>query len=578
MATYTGTGKKNSDYVGTLTVTEYSQDIEANNTTLRFSLIMENNNYNYYTTGWTTTAYISVNGSVIKSVPASALSSGMSPSSSAQYHYMNIVTDFEYTVQHDDDGTKSIVVSAVINSPYGKATNSGVYVGGGTINIAGGTYTITAIPRGSAITTLDDPMTIGTASTIGITRYSNSFTHSLAWTCLSSSGTLLTKSTASSVGFTPPTSLYSEMPDTTSATVTFTITTYSGDDVIQTRTYTTTAEIPSTEKPSTPTVTVTPVNTNAWLTTKGYYVAGYTKAQFASSSTAPTGTTIAGYTISGAESGSGTPWQTSIPTAGGAKVYYVKSYDSRGRVSAKRAVTVTWQSYSFPALTTFKAERGTYSGGSWTSSPTGAHIRVQAIGATTLSGNTGTISVSISGQTVTSHSGNYWIFSGTSTTSEYTIVGVITDSLGNSSTYSLAVSTIAVPVNFNFNLPGVSFGEMATDANVVNIASGWSLIVGGYPVKVTNQLKATWTIDTSGPSFTTDVSYADMYTAYNAGKELLCDVVVSGFTIYNVPLYRVYGTGVARFIINICVYYSSAYHLICAELYTNGSRINITTL
>ncbi len=485
MATYTGTGKRNSDYVGTLTVTEYSQDIEANTTTLRFSLKMENNNWNYYTTGWSTTAYISVNGSVIKSVPSSALSSGMSPASSAQYHYMNIVTNFEYTVQHDDDGTKSIVVSAVINSPYGLST-SGAMVGGGTINIAGGTYTITAIPRGSAITTLDDPMTIGTASTIGITRYSNSFTHSLAWTCLSSSGTLLTKSTASSVSFTPPTSLYSEMPDTTSATVTFTITTYSGNDVIQTRTYTTTAVIPSTEKPSTPTVTVTPVNTNAWLTTKGYYVAGYTKAQFASSSTASTGTTIAGYTISGAESGSGTPWQTSIPTAGGSRTYKVQAYDSRGRVSAKKTVTVTWQSYSFPALTTFKAERGTYSGGSWTSSPTGAHIRVQAIGATTLSGNTGTISVTISGQTVTSQSGNYWIFSGTSTTSQYTIVGVITDSLGNSSTYSLAVSTIAVPVNFNFNLPGVSFGEMATDANVVNIANTWALHIAGVTIPDSN--------------------------------------------------------------------------------------------
>ena len=70
---------------------------------------------------------------------------------------------------------------------------------------------------------------IGSISTITINKQSSSFTHTLTYSFSGLTGTIATKTTASSVNFTVPTSFYAKIPNAKSGTCTITCTTYSGN-------------------------------------------------------------------------------------------------------------------------------------------------------------------------------------------------------------------------------------------------------------------------------------------------------------------------------------------------------------
>ena len=105
------------------------------------------------------------------------------------------------TVNHASDGSKSLTISAVFQI---RATLSGTYYG--TIS-ASANITLDSIPRASSVSAAN--MTMGTAGTITISRASSSFTHTLTYSFGNTSGTIITKTTATSVKWTPPLSLAS---------------------------------------------------------------------------------------------------------------------------------------------------------------------------------------------------------------------------------------------------------------------------------------------------------------------------------------------------------------------------------
>lgn len=132
-------------------------------------------------------------------------------------------------IPHNTDGTKSLTVkcSFAINITY-----SGVYKG--TIT-AGGTETLQTIPRASKVTC--NSFNVGDSTTINIDRASSSFTHTLSYTFGSSSGVIATKTTNTSIGWTPPaTMLYTQMSNVTNKTGTITCVTYNGNTEIGTTT------------------------------------------------------------------------------------------------------------------------------------------------------------------------------------------------------------------------------------------------------------------------------------------------------------------------------------------------------
>lgn len=157
-------------------------------------------------------------------------------------------------IKHNADGTKNLSVSCsfAINITY-----SGVYKG--TIT-AGGTEILPTIPRTSKVTC--NSFYVGDSTTINIERYSSSFTHTLTYSFGNATGTIATKTTSTSVGWSPTAStLYAQMTNLTGRVGTITCTTYNGNTVVGTSTCTFTAY--TLESRCTPTISAAIVDTNS---------------------------------------------------------------------------------------------------------------------------------------------------------------------------------------------------------------------------------------------------------------------------------------------------------------------------
>lgn len=372
------------------------------------------------------------------------------------------------SVVHDTDGTKTISCSASMDM----ATSPS---GAGPLSCSG-TWVLETIPRASSLTI--PTLTIESSATLTITAASNTFTHEISYVMSDLSGTIATLGAGvSTTTWTPPNTFYAKIPNATQGNVTITLDTYTGATLIGSNSYTVPVLVGSSIKPTVPSVTLSPVNTNAWLSSQGLYVGGYTKVRVQSSASPGSGASITSYQISGAFSGTGSDYTSGVLTAG-AKSITVTVTDSRGRSNTKTS-SVTFLDYANPSLTTFTAERGTYSGGSWTSNVNGNHIRVTAIATVSLTGNTGTKSVTVGGTSPSATSGNYYYWTSTNNTTTYIASGTVTDSLGNSSSKTLTISTVEVPFNINVDLPGAAFGMIAQNPRLLELADTWSLEVGG---------------------------------------------------------------------------------------------------
>lgn len=442
---------------------ETGTDIATNTSTISYTLKIYSNNYSYaeYGTGYS----IYINGTRVAYVADNGIDTSLSAHSSL------LLKSGTTTVPHNNDGTKTVNLSASVSMPEGS-------YGPGDMSCSG-TWTLTTIPRASSMT-LPSSFTIGSSGSITIQMASNTFSHTITYSGYGLSGTVANLNAGvSSTSWTPPTSFYAKLPNSTSGTVTLTLTTKSGSTTIGTATYNATIVVPTSIKPTAPTVTLAPVNTNAWISSKGLYVGGYSAVKVTSSATAGSGATISSYTISGAFSGSGTPYTSAVLSAG-SKSITVTATDSRGRTNSTTK-SVTFLTYTYPGLTTFTALRGTYSGGSWTSNVNGNHIRVQAVPSVALSsqGNTASVTVKIGNTNPDATSGNYYYFTSTNATTSYTITGSVSDSVGNSTSRNLTVPTIEVPFNVDVNLPGAAFGMIAQSAHRLEVAPSWSMVVNG---------------------------------------------------------------------------------------------------
>ena len=461
MATFTGTGSNNSNYTGTLTVTESSYSVANNTSEVSYSLVLTGNS-GYYFQQWYLTTKVTINGTEVQNrdekISMPAPSGGVSTYA---------VCNGTLTVPHNNDGTKTISVSASMST----VTSQSVLPG--TINMSG-SLALTTIPRASTMSV--PSVTIESAGTFNITAASNSFTHTITYSFSGLTGTAATLAAGvTSASWTPPNTFYAKLPNSTSGTISYVLHTYSGATEVGTNSYTGTVLVGSAIKPTAPVLTLTPVNVNAWINSQGLYVGGFTAVKVQSSSSAGTGAWMASYTISGAFSATG-PNVTSEVLSSGNKVITVTAADSRGRTNTT-TTSVTFLSYSNPSLTTFTAQRGTYSGGSWTANANGDHIRVTAVGSVSLSanGNTGTVTVKIGATNPNATSGNYYYFTSTNATTSYEVTGTITDSVGRTTTRRLTVSTIEVPFNINVDLPGIGVGMIAQNAKTLEIAPDWKV-------------------------------------------------------------------------------------------------------
>lgn len=140
-------------------------------------------------------------------------------------------------IYHNDDGTKSINISFTLID----CIIASVGFNGSNDQNSTKSVTLTTIPRASSITATD--ANIGSVSQLTITRKATIYTHTIKYDFGSLSGYIdesgdavnsAVKMETTSIGFTVPTTFYTQIPNSKNGVCTLTITTYLGDEQIST--------------------------------------------------------------------------------------------------------------------------------------------------------------------------------------------------------------------------------------------------------------------------------------------------------------------------------------------------------
>lgn len=261
-----------------------------------------------------------------------------------------LVENKSFTVDHDDEGKASVTIKWKwgIWSDWGKITNpSGSF-----------TIDLPAIARASTVSTADG--TLGTAQKLTVTRKATGYTHTITYKCGTASGTICTKSSSTSIDWTPPLDLAKQNTTGSSVSITLTITTYNGSTQIGTaKTATFNATIPSSVKP---TVEVSVADVSGHIEKYGGFVQNQSKIEVTVVGTGVQGSTIKSLSVTaGSTTGSSSPL---VGTLTAAPTDYAKgsATDSRGRSSGATAVELEVLHYSKPEVLAFSVGRCTADG------------------------------------------------------------------------------------------------------------------------------------------------------------------------------------------------------------------------
>ena len=401
--------------------------------------------------------------------------------SSTGTHLLGTVTQ---TVSHASDGSKSLDMSAVF---YIRATLSGTYYESIT---ASANITLDSIARASTVSASNVAM--GSATTIAISRASSSFTHTLTYTFGNTTGTIATKTTATSVSWTPPLTLANQIPKAVTGTCTITCTTYNGNTSIGSKTCTLTLTVPSSVKPTITSLTAARVD-GAVPSTWGIYVQTKSKATLTINGAAGSyGSTISSYSITG---GGYTSTASSLTTGflntSGTVTFTATVTDSRGRVSAAATVSISVVAYSPPSFASYLSQRCLNTG---TVDDDGTYIRglVSYSYASCSSRNTITRATYYKKASDTAwtnasaafSSGTAFTFGGgkISTETSYDIKYTLTDAFTTIAIQDI-VSTAAVVMDFKRGGKGVAVGKVSEVDNAFEVAEDWDVRVYGKLLK-----------------------------------------------------------------------------------------------
>lgn len=401
--------------------------------------------------------------------------------SSTGTHLLGTVTQ---TVNHGSDGSKSLTMSAVF---YIRATLSGTYYESIT---ASANITLDSIARASGVSASNVAM--GSATTIAISRASSSFTHTLTYAFGSATGTIATKTTSTSVSWTPPLTLASQIPKAVTGTCTITCTTYNGSTSIGSKTCTLTLTVPASVKPTITSLTAARVD-GAVPSTWGIYVQTKSKATLTINGAAGSyGSTISSYSITGGGyTSTASSFTTGFLNTSGTITFTATVTDSRGRVSAAATVSISVVAYSPPSFASYLSQRCLSNG---TANEDGTYIRgmVSYSYASCSSKNTITCATYYKKASDTAwtnasaafSSGTAFTFGGgkISTETSYDIKYTLTDAFTTIAIQDI-VSTAAVVMDFKKGGKGVAVGKVSEVDNAFEVAEDWDVRVYGKLLK-----------------------------------------------------------------------------------------------
>ena len=440
-----------------------SQSVENNQSTLSWSITGAGS-----ASGWVMTGGFKavINGTTVYST---------STDTRIQLYNGTSVASGTTKITHNADGTKSFSLSI----------EAGVYTYAVSVT-ASGTHTLDTIPRASTVSATNT--NLNSASTITITRASSSFTHTLTYSFGSTTGTIVSKTTSTSVSWTPALTLANQIPNAVSGTCTITCDTYNGSTKIGSKTCTLTLTVPASVKPTMTSVTATRVDGDvptAWA----IYVQKKSKATVTINGAAGAyGSTISSYSISGGGySSTASSFTTGLLAASGTITFTAKVTDSRGRVSDAKTVSISVVAYSAPSFSSYISQRATSAG---VINDDGTYIRglISFSYATCSSKNTITCATYYKKSSATSwtnanksfSSGTAFTFGGgaISTESSYDVKYTITDAFTTVTIIDM-VSTASVLMDFKAGGKGIAIGKVSEKDKTLEIADSWELEVHG---------------------------------------------------------------------------------------------------
>ena len=364
----------------------------------------------------------------------------------------------------------------IANKTSGTATASfRIYSGSGSSRNTTYSFALAVDPAGSTISASDG--TLGVAQTITLTRYAASFTDSILWECGSSSGTIATKSSATSFTWTPAVSLAAENINADAVLVTLICQTYEGDTLIQTRTFTVSEAIPASVKPS---VSVSVSDHNGHAATYGAYIQGQSALDIVVTPTPAYGSPIASYAITAdGKAYSATPTTTPALSGSGTLPVVARATDQRGRTSDPATQNITVLPWVAPVISAVTCERCLADG---TPNSEGAYMKITFDASVSDLNNQNSAAYvlqykrsdaqSWTNQTLTAYAGQYTVTGGSvvvpaDVSYSFDAQIVATDDFVSVTAQTTGVGIAFDLIDFRATGKGITFGRVATEDDFV---------------------------------------------------------------------------------------------------------------
>ena len=458
------TGSTNNQYIQPKIAWSALQSISGNYSDVTATLTYSRTNSGYTTSGrWS--GGITINGTT------TAGSSGDNQIYITQ-NSNTFAMSATVRVYHDNDGSKSITISASGSLSAGSLTSTSI----------SRTITLDTIPRVSVPTLSVSSVNFGNSITIYTNRMSTNFTHHLYYSFNGAAEVGIAPGITDNYSWTVPTTLMDSIPRATSAIITFRLYTFNGDTNIGSNTISFTATVPNSVVPSIGNIIWTKTSTepSAWPITQGVSkgTISMTGVSGAYSST------ISSYslTFAGLSSTSSSLTVNNIASSG-TLAAVARVTDSRGR-SAEKTVNFAVSAYQKPQLSVV-AYRSDSTGNEDTS---GDYLYLKAT-ATVTAISTNAIKTLTLGYKRQSSTGSYTTVNLTNGTARITALSsdyswdwivTATDALGEITkvTVNGSISTGEVVLDILANGKGIGLGKVAEEEG---LDSAWNFMKNGVP-------------------------------------------------------------------------------------------------
>lgn len=374
------------------------------------------------------------------------------------------------TVDHDSKGEASVTLSAEWHSGFSSQWTPA------SLSVSG-KVTLPTIPRASSLAV--PALTLGSSATLDVTKADSSYTHKITYAWGTHSGTVTDRTGDTSIAWTPPMELASDIPNAASGVGTLTITTYDGGSVLGSLSYSFTASVPSS---AAPVATVALSDAGGYADTYGAYVQAKSRLKAVTTASGQYGATVKGcaLAVSGLTASGLTATSGVLPESGTVG-YTVTVTDSRGLATVLRG-TITVLPYAAPGIRSISVARCDADGAD---DPAGAYALVSFVGSVSALGDQNTAAYAIryrpqgadtwSSQAVPAASGQYAPSASgiipAAVDTVYEVCVAVTDAMGRTDSLIVILPSAQVLFRTAPNADGLSIGQYRTESG--------ALIVGG---------------------------------------------------------------------------------------------------